>query len=59
VFAIASSLYAARVFSVFDASSRSRLPRPSTTTFSRIVPKLCDAFQFSGSAVGERRMDYA
>ncbi len=38
-FAISSSLYAARVFSVFESSSRSRTPLSSTATFSRIVPK--------------------
>ena len=38
-FAIRSSLYAARVFSVFAASSRSTMPRSSMTTFSSTVPK--------------------
>jgi hypothetical protein len=58
-FSICSSLYAARVFSVFESSSRSRTPRSSTATFSRIVPKLCEAFQISGSALGERRIVFA
>ena len=40
-FAICSSLYAARVFSVFESSSRSSTPYSSITTFSRIVPNVC------------------
>jgi hypothetical protein len=58
-FAICSSLYAARVFSVFDASSRSSRPRASTTTFSRIVPKVCVVLKISGSADADRRMTFA
>ena len=49
-FAISSSLYAARVFSVFDASSRSVTPFSSIATFSSTVPNACAAFQISGSA---------
>ena len=53
-FAIRSSVYAARLFSVFESSSRSSTPRSSTATFSSTVPKLCTAFQISGSASAER-----
>ncbi len=58
-FAISSSLYAARVFSVFESSSRSSTPRSSTVTFSSTVPKLCTALQISGSASAESRIVFA
>ncbi len=42
--------YAERVFSVFDASSTSsRRVFGSSATFSRTVPKRCEAAQISGS----------
>ena len=49
-FAICSSLYAARVFSVFESSSRSTTPFSSIATFSRIVPNVCVVRKISGSA---------
>ncbi len=58
-FAICSSLYAARVFSVFDSSSRSRFPSSSIVTFSRIVPKVRVVRKISGSASAERRITFA
>ena len=58
-FAICSSLYAARVFSVFESSSRSSLPCSSIATFSRIVPNVCVVLKISGSAVGDSRITFA
>ena len=48
-----SSLYAARVFSVFASSSRSTTPASSTATFSRIVPNVRVVRQIWGSASAE------
>ena len=58
-FAICSSLYAARVFSVFESSSRSTMPFSSMTTFSRIVPNVWVVLKISGSAVAYRRITFA
>ena len=52
-FAMRSSLYAARVFSVFESSSRSTAPASSTATFSRIVPNVRVVRQICGSASAE------
>jgi hypothetical protein len=52
-------LYAARVFSVFDASSRSTTPRSSTATFSRIVPNVRVVSKISGSASAESLITFA
>ena len=58
-FAICSSLYAARVFSVFEKSSRSTTPCSSRTTFSRIVPNARVVLKISGSASAESRITFA
>ena len=58
-FGICSSSYAARVFSVFESSSRSITPRSSVATFSRIVPNVCVVRKMSGSASAESRITFA
>jgi len=52
--------YAERVFSVFSSEFKSSARVwSSNATFSRTVPKRCDAAQISGSAFSERRMTFA
>ena len=58
-FEIRSSLYAARVFSVFESSLRSITPRSSTATFSRTVPYVLVVREISGSASAESRTTLA
>ena len=60
MFAMNSSGYAARVFSVLASESRSsRRVAGSQTTFSSTVPKRCEAAQISGSAFCDRRIAFA
>src|SRR6186713_376231 len=54
-FAICSSLYAARVFSVIESSSRSSTPRSSMTTFSSTVPKALVVADEMALRVGRQR----
>ena len=58
-FEIRSSLYAARVFSVLESSSRSIAPRSSIATFSSTVPYVLVVWKISGSASAERRITLA